>query len=464
MSNENQSFLPIGEFTKVLNAVDKTARFFLLWRTQVEFSDSSSQQYDQFRILHTQHLVNGCTGPIDVILRWLKYGLPAHKNTQKAGDFVWLDNMSVLVYQGLNYPLSVFPEFAQAVLGSIEEFVFRKMNLPASTTDEYSPAGLTDNIPNLGLDFSFLDTDATRVKITGSSDIILKAIMIQNPEKWKLPGSSNRLTPAMCRRYLRLFDILQDLLMVSVFVLGGQPPRGPELLSIQVRNTVHKRRNIVLYGNHVVVATDYHKGTAQYASQKIIPRFLPERLGRVLVAYLAHIRPFAILCQEHAGVPVTLRSPLLWPVSEDLQSFPATSYLTNVLRKYTKLYIKREITVQQYRQIAIKMDMDVIRTPRHLQDKPMEDDSESGNEDQFDFHTLQAAHSRRTEHNHYGVGQVLQLELQRSVWVEYCEVSSKWQSFLGVNDASPLVSRLVPHIRYIVILTTSIVPDPSERY
>jgi hypothetical protein len=44
----------------------------------------------------------------------------------------------------------------------------------------------------------------------------------------------------------------------------------------------------------------YHKSQSQWDKPKIVPRFLPPRLGQVMVMYLAYLQPF----QEYLTVEV----------------------------------------------------------------------------------------------------------------------------------------------------------------
>jgi hypothetical protein len=36
----------------------------------------------------------------------------------------------------------------------------------------------------------------------------------------------------------------------------------------------------------------YHKSQSQWDKPKVVPRFLPPRLGQVIVMYLAYLQPF----------------------------------------------------------------------------------------------------------------------------------------------------------------------------
>jgi hypothetical protein len=94
-------------------------------------------------------------------------------------------------------------------------------------------------------------------------------------------------------QYLKLADPFLERLLLLVHILGGQPARGTELLSLQLRNTVHGlRRNIFIENGLVSFVTFYHKGYSVSGSTKIIHRYLPEAISELLVYYAWLVQPF----------------------------------------------------------------------------------------------------------------------------------------------------------------------------
>ena len=65
------------------------------------------------------------------------------------------------------------------------------------------------------------------------------------------------------RRHLRHIERFLDLLSLAVHVVGGQPARGPELLSIRWRNGLLQDRNLYVIDGQVAVVTRYHKTQSQ---------------------------------------------------------------------------------------------------------------------------------------------------------------------------------------------------------
>jgi hypothetical protein len=88
-------------------------------------------------------------------------------------------------------------------------------------------------------------------------------------------------------RYMYRVIAFREKLIVLMHITGGQPARGPEIMSIRHSNTVKGgHRNIFIEDGMVVFATRYHKGYNVSGDVKIIHRYLPRKVGELLVYYM----------------------------------------------------------------------------------------------------------------------------------------------------------------------------------
>jgi hypothetical protein len=79
----------------------------------------------------------------------------------------------------------------------------------------------------------------------------------------------------------------REKLIVLMHITGGQPARGPEIMSVRHSNTVKGgHRNIFIEDGMVVFATRYYKGYNVSGDVKIIHRYLPREVGELLVYYM----------------------------------------------------------------------------------------------------------------------------------------------------------------------------------
>jgi hypothetical protein len=107
------------------------------------------------------------------------------------------------------------------------------------------------------------------------------------------------------RRHLRHIERFLELLCLAVHIAGGQPARGPELLSVRWRNGVLQDRKLYVIDGQVALVTRYHKTQSQWDKLKVIVHFLPEAIGQLTTAYLLYVRPLRALLQSALGKPIS---------------------------------------------------------------------------------------------------------------------------------------------------------------
>ncbi|KAK2922489.1 Protein of unknown function DUF3505 [Fusarium oxysporum f. sp. vasinfectum] len=83
----------------------------------------------------------------------------------------------------------------------------------------------------------------------------------------------------------------EEFLLLLAHITGGQPSRGEEITGLRLINGINRDRNIFIIDGEVVLVTQYHKSLAHFDSPKVIPRFLPGRIGQLFVMYIIYIRP-----------------------------------------------------------------------------------------------------------------------------------------------------------------------------
>ncbi|KAK7574529.1 hypothetical protein V3481_016509 [Fusarium oxysporum f. sp. vasinfectum] len=93
------------------------------------------------------------------------------------------------------------------------------------------------------------------------------------------------------KKYLKLVKRFEEFLLLLAHITGGQPSRGEEITGLRLINGINRDRNIFIIDGEVVLVTQYHKSLAHFDSPKVIPRFLPGRIGQLFVMYIIYIRP-----------------------------------------------------------------------------------------------------------------------------------------------------------------------------
>jgi hypothetical protein len=99
--------------------------------------------------------------------------------------------------------------------------------------------------------------------------------------------------PSSAKQYVAKINSFLERLLLLMHITGGQPARGPEIISIRHSNTVKGgHRNIFIKDGMVVFVTQYHKGYSASGDVKIIQRYLPRKVGELLVYYMWLVLPF----------------------------------------------------------------------------------------------------------------------------------------------------------------------------
>src|SRR5215472_474202 len=147
---------------------------------------------------------------------------------------------------------------------------------------------------------------------------------------------------------------------INICIIGGQPARAPEILSIQHSNmSEDNRRNIFIEDRKVVFVTRYHKGYQVSGDVKIIHRYLPREVGELYVRYLWLVLPFV----RQMEVLVCGREEVkMYMWSEDWDGKRWTSErMRGLLKRESIAGLGQELTIQAYREVAIGISRRFMR-------------------------------------------------------------------------------------------------------
>ena len=146
----------------------------------------------------------------------------------------------------------------------------------------------------------------------------------------RLQTSDGRWRGKRVREYLRQVDRFLELLLGCVHIESGQPARGSEIMTMRHRNGLLQDRNIFVIDGAVATVVRYHKSQSQWDKPKVVPRFLPPRVGQIMALYLSYLQPF----REYLVVQV-LGGGLHDYIWGDEQGAWSTDRLTRVLKRET---------------------------------------------------------------------------------------------------------------------------------
>jgi hypothetical protein len=396
-----------------------------------------AQQKQLFRGFRSSYLVDGSGCVMEHILRWKRFGMTLASSMEKEGEFEWRHGRKVLFYKDIPLEISLLPIFVNSLLQQGEDLLISHLCFRWNCIQEHSKIfdQLRDNRRIAAPGYSFLRLEYNTTLLKPSTDILVKLSLTQKFPQWLVPGTESPITglldlnPDTAHRYLGQHEKFLEYLLALCLILGGQPPRATELLTLRTDNTEELRRSIFLVGGSMALVTTYHKGQSKTYTAKQIPRFLPTRVRNIILAYLYFVRPFVAKVQEQLKLPIV--DGLLWGLQQSGKRWD-TQKLSAFLERKSQAAIGFKLNVSNYRQIAIKIDQDIIRTAPELQQN---DDGDLNNEED-NLHDLQAAHSSATAGRHYGINIPNYNEVDPSLWEKYGKVSREWHELLQVIDAT----------------------------
>ena len=235
-----------------------------------------------------QFMVRGSHGPMQWMLDLRTYGLKIHYNTTSRGHVEWIDG-DELLYKGLQFNMAQFRGMVHGLASESRRLLVEELMFGSSKATEPIPSvpweRIRDNPTNERPGWSFLKDHRTRMPVDGERwlfERVGRDASIQ--DRFMKLGSRSGLERQAVERYMGRVVEFREKLAVLMHIAGGQPARGPEILSVRHSNTVKGgHRNIFIEDGMVVFVTRYHKGYNVSGDVKIIHRYLPREVGELVV-------------------------------------------------------------------------------------------------------------------------------------------------------------------------------------
>ena len=254
-------------------------------------------------------------------------------------------------------------------------------------------------------------------------------------DRFMKPGTRLGVDREGVERYIGRVVEFREKLAVLMHIAGGQPARGPEILSVRHSNTVQGgHRNIFIEDGMVVFATRYHKGYKVSGDVKIIHRYLPREVGELVVWYLWLVLPFQqrleTLVWEKEAV-----SSHMWAADPNGRKW-TTERLRETLKRESRIGIGQELTIAAYREIAIGISRRFLRGSTAFKTEEG-DENEAWDEEHAGASIAdeQAGHTAHSAGLIYARGIMEQAGAVADKRQQFRASSGDWHRFLGFCDA-----------------------------
>ena len=227
--------------------------------------------------------------------------------------------------------------------------------------------------------------------------------------------------------FTELVAFRTDLILLC-HILGGQPARGTELLTVRHRNTANGGlRNIFIESGMICIVTTWYKSQNISRQSPIIYRYLPYELGQLLVYYLWLVLPFAEQLQVYYSNAFQIPSHL-WCQDPSGRVWHSDR-IRRALEDLTLHWLGHMVNLQTYRHLVIGISRRYLSSNiQSFYDKKSLDRAVFADEDIID---QQAAHSSRIAASIYARGLQEQSQITHQHRQYFRSTSIAWHKFLG---------------------------------
>jgi hypothetical protein len=233
--------------------------------------------------------------PMDWIFEARSYGMKIRYTTMADGKIDWQGDR--ISYQRIQFNIQQLRDLAYGLIIDTRRLM-RDLLLFKDNGDEalefpaINWAKLEDNYSKDRVDYSFISDDRNQWTVEGQS-YILKQICNNSAFRDTWIGADGDPNTTAIRQYGLMVERFREIILVAIYITGGQPPQGPELLGMRIINTTQEgQRNVFIQKGLVYFTTIYHKNYRSKEQIKLIHRFLPPELGELLILYLWLVLPF----------------------------------------------------------------------------------------------------------------------------------------------------------------------------
>lgn len=231
------------------------------------------------------------------------------------------------------------------------------------------------------------------------------------------------------KRYLSMVTRLQEQIYGGMYTSGGQTPRLRELQWLLCENTAWASRGVYVWNGSVVYIIKHHKAKRITNKEFYVVRFLPPRLGVVVIKYLAYIQGVQELLRHELHEHTRQHTP--WQATRLLfgrdEKPWSTSKCTSILQAGAHEVWKQKLTSQIYRQLAIGI------TEKHVREvyTPFNQyDDRSVEADKNVAFAMQSGHRPLQRGVTYGLDDAYPHRLQPPLLRAYEWASTRWHIFI----------------------------------
>lgn len=393
--------------------------------------EGHQQERDHFLDKRKDYLADGSFTPMSEMLSLLAFSKKIAMNSGNSGSVFWSKDKKTFYLNGRPILIERFQAMARDAIDELEDRFWRELVwVEDDRREQINLKEIVDDVTFTKRGCSFVSNSENQLADG------LEWMMKREGERLQVDGGWD---VRRVKKYLRRVTKYLELLLFAVHVTSGQPGRGTEITSMRHRNGCLQDRNMFVVDGDFMTVTRYHKSASQFDKPKVVPRFLPPRLGQLLVLYLARLQPF----QEYLTVHVLHGgySDYVWA---DEQGPWGTDRLTRILKQETGKRLGEALSTNKYRHTAVGIGREkVARSFAYgYQDEVDDDEEPEVDEGEEDVMELQNGRSTSTGQAVYSVPINIIKHLSSRSIETFRPLSMAWHRFLGVDERNEVKLRI----------------------
>jgi hypothetical protein len=239
-----------------------------------------------FEKQHTSWMCMGTHTVMSTIIGWMAYGKGYRQKMGGQPSIRWSEGGEGLFYMGEHISVEDFTRTLRNEVTEAEKLLdklFGGFWQPVSK--KINMGRIVDNMIRLGAGQSFVSNPKNKWLEAGPE----KVMRLIEASIWD--AARARLKRQRVKRWLRDLKLLRETLLVLVHTWGGLPGRGPEITTLRHCDSWQLLRNIFMLDGQVMIVTDRDKMKAIRDNGRKVARFMPDRIGRMIVVYIAWLLP-----------------------------------------------------------------------------------------------------------------------------------------------------------------------------
>lgn len=381
-------------------------------------------QLEMIQRFCSKYIVAGSASSLAEMFNLRSFGYSAAKTEGPSFILHWSDDDQVV---SLGTELTISMDQFRALSGYfISEAEAMAQDLLYGLDPVLNIAEIKDNMTNREVGYSFVKHEENGFQMATRQLLA----QLSQPYRHQPPLITHKGWQwSAVKHYLRMVTRLQESIFGGKYTSGGQTPRLRELQWLLCENTAWASRGVYVWNGSVVYIIKHHKAKRMTNKEFYVVRFLPLRLGLVVIKYLAFVHPVAEILRRELHEHMKIKE--LWQPTHLLfgknENPWATSKCTSILQAAAHGVWKQRITSQMYRQIAIGI------TEKHVREvyTPFNQyDEKSPAADKNVAFAMQSGHKVIQRNTTYGLDGAYPHRLQPSLLRAYEWASTKWHAFI----------------------------------